>query len=202
MCKHPVDTTPKVGKSMQNSGQKGVIQKGAAMARTRRSGLDDNDNLDILGTTSDSRVQVKRSKCTNISDAENNNCGIMGSPKKTLVKGVTYEVWTAEHFNVLNDNVKPQVIIRPAAAGSPKTGEQNLKSLPHKSRGRMSRKSPIKSPVQVSPAYAGAKFSEPPSPKVLPKPPMHWMSTESNSGLWNNCAEITNVLKVMLKVQS
>ena len=202
MCKHPVDTTPKVGTSMQNSSQQGVIQKGAAMARPRRSGLDDNDNLDI-GTVPDSRVRVKRPKCTNnSSDAENNNCGITGSPKKTLVKGVTYEVWTAEHFNVLNNNVKPQVIIRQAPSGSPRTGDQHLKTLPHKSRGRMSRKSPIKSPVQMSPAYAGAKFSEPPSPKVLPKPPMHWMSTESNSGLWNNCAEITNVLKVMLKVQS
>ncbi|KAI0241490.1 hypothetical protein LSAT2_025601 [Lamellibrachia satsuma] len=215
MCKHPIDTTPKLGRSMQNSSQQGARQLLAAMANPRRSGV--NANLASDGDSAqNSRVpaqfdvqsMVKRPRCTDSLDAQNNNCCVTGSspthhPKKTLTKGVTYEVWTAEHFNMLNNNVKPQVVIRQTTASSPKTAEQYLKSLPHKGRGRMGRKSPSKSPVQKSsPAYAGAKFSEPPSPNVLPKPPVHWMNAESNSGLWNNCAEITNVLKVMLKVQS
>lgn len=44
--------------------------------------------------------------------------------------------------------------------------------------------------------FAGAKFSDPPSPALLPKPPMHWL------GGRNSRNEITNVLMTMLKVQA
>lgn len=59
-----------------------------------------------------------------------------------------------------------------------------------------------KSPTQGN-AYAGAKFSDPPSPKVLPKPPVHWFNNTVQRKIEpHNCAEMTNVLKVMLKVQA
>lgn len=56
-----------------------------------------------------------------------------------------------------------------------------------------------------SPGYAGAKFSEAPSPKVLPKPPNHWVDT--SSFLSSSCSsaspyrEMTDALKGLLKVQ-
>jgi hypothetical protein len=58
------------------------------------------------------------------------------------------------------------------------------------------------SPVStsVSPnglVYAGAKFNESPSPKVLPKPPLHWVGSPKVV----DCGAIECVLKVMLRVQ-
>jgi hypothetical protein len=60
-----------------------------------------------------------------------------------------------------------------------------------------------------SPGYAGAKFSEAPSPKVLPKPPVHWVDKSGSSslvapsscGFGGTCHEMTNALKGLLKVQ-
>jgi len=49
--------------------------------------------------------------------------------------------------------------------------------------------------------YAGAKFSEPPSPDTLPKPPMHWNPT-TFSPRKDQYLEISQQLKMLLKVQA
>jgi hypothetical protein len=51
--------------------------------------------------------------------------------------------------------------------------------------------------------YAGAKFSEPPSPASLPKPPSHWTPRLMNSCQQSEaCLNISNHLKMILNVQA
>lgn len=74
----------------------------------------------------------------------------------------------------------------------------------NKAKASMTRSSPSRlSPSQLPHGfYAGAKFGERPPPTELPKPPNHWMSGNKPDSIEQSCIEMTNTLKVLLKVQS
>lgn len=61
---------------------------------------------------------------------------------------------------------------------------------------------PLGGSGSLSPTYAGARFSDAPSPKVLPPPPRHWVSDHRGGGPpLTVCSEMTHYLKTVLRVQ-
>lgn len=113
------------------------------------------------------------------------------NPKKAATPNRHYE---AE--NIKPKSSSPRGSKRPCS--SPNTGLPDARGM------RVS--SPSKSHVPEAKSvslsvFAGAKFSDPPSPALLPKPPTHWLAGSSLGGR-NSRNEITNVLMTMLKVQA
>ena len=63
------------------------------------------------------------------------------------------------------------------------------------------RRSENRSDAAVNIPYAGAKFSSPPPPSVLPKPPLHWISSPIHKFDMDVVA-MTQHLRMLLRVES
>ncbi|GFY64842.1 hypothetical protein TNIN_178861 [Trichonephila inaurata madagascariensis] len=120
-------------------------------------------------------------------------CSLVTPPRRTMKN--KKRMSTPIDYPLLNFHTPPPV----------KAPENLSKSLP---KGSVTRNSPSRmSPTQLdgNGFYAGAKFGERPPPTELPKPPNHWVSVRENKIRGSNeqsCIEMTNNLKVLLKVQS
>lgn len=103
--------------------------------------------------------------------------------------------------------LKPPAYVHMSGRSHGRSSTGRLSCSPHGS-SKGSRNSPLR--YEYSPRgsptnsfYAGAKFSEPPSPASLPKPPSHWTTRLMSSCQQSDrICDISNHLKMMLNVQA
>ncbi|XP_030577954.1 proline-rich nuclear receptor coactivator 1-like [Archocentrus centrarchus] len=121
--------------------------------------------------------------------------------------------------NVNARSHKPKQIQTPGAAHSTKKKDSSTPNKPASVHQAREQKKPLHASNNVKivnapldeaaseylkdgeKVYAGAKFSEPPSPSVLPKPPSHWVGEDEPLKSNQSQEEMTVRLKSLLKVQ-
>ncbi|KAK1135441.1 hypothetical protein QLX08_006103 [Tetragonisca angustula] len=115
-----------------------------------------------------------------------------------------------ERYHHRSSAIKSSTFFYNGGRSHGKSSTGRLSCSPHNS-SKGARNSPLRcdSPLRYSRGsptnsfYAGAKFSEPPSPASLPKPPSHWTTRLMSSCQQSDrSCDISNHLKMILNVQA
>lgn len=198
MCQHSIRKSPTAGmRNTQDQGNRrsNPYQQGQHSPRVKKTGHSGESHSPCLdvgryssnkspkGRKGVSGQGLRQSSPLSSSFVSSGSRSSGSSPIKSLQNYTAADNGVSVvHGNTAGRSVKT-TCSTPSRSSSPRDGKG----------------SPARSPVPNL-AYAGAKFSDPPSPKVLPKPPNHWFAT-GHQFPKHNCTEMSNVLKVMLKVQ-
>ncbi|XP_006861858.1 PREDICTED: proline-rich nuclear receptor coactivator 2-like [Chrysochloris asiatica] len=104
-------------------------------------------------------------------------------------------------MNIVHKKKKEDMlIIHQVARQAMQNGGKNKVYFPNNQNWNSSLSSPsLLFKTQTNQNYAGAKFSESPSPSVLPKPPSHWVSVSFRNLSDKEIMKFQ--LKILLKVQ-
>ncbi|KAK7906704.1 hypothetical protein WMY93_015316 [Mugilogobius chulae] len=154
---------------------------------------DAENNAPVRDGANRARLKKERGRRTHkagsgarISDINNNHQPLSSEPNRAVQRAARKELLKTKGAT-LNQHNCPRTI-QNLPQNQTKTQAQNQTVL---------LLSPGPGPGSGSgPAYAGPRFSEPPAPSVLPKPPSHWVRTRTGSR-----EELSLQLKSLLRVQ-
>lgn len=156
-------------------------------------------NLDILAAVFFSRFQMTRSEMRNPvkESSRRGRSANLNPQRKTPVERTTP---SPKHL-LANMNYVQSTSSRNTVNTVPSRETIESNFYPSQRKVSYSPDLPKTLMVQTN-AYAGAKFSDPPSPKLLPKPPTHWTASNEKikTNVNSNFLDMTCHLKMLLNV--
>ncbi|XP_036438267.1 proline-rich nuclear receptor coactivator 1 [Colossoma macropomum] len=130
---------------------------------------------------------------------EQSTSNLNARSQKNRLNNTTGSITLAKKCESSNQQSPPLFLI-----ASRREGKRPLSSVEASRNANVypAQPSPEESLKDGEKTYAGAKFSEPPSPSVLPKPPSHWVGENGPKHSDSSREQMSVHLKTLLKVQA